>query len=155
MPVQSDSRAATDADVPGGVVVVPAGPVVPVEHETRTSASTTAERNRVLPLTVDAPFIIRAAVALYMIAASIKEMGLGESKLGFELGDDQRLGIPVNYLSGLTEALPKAQIKDGSAALNEMRVIKSPREIEFMRKACEISVKAYDRCLPQMVMAAW
>ena len=33
-----------------------------------------------------------------MIAASIKEMGLGESKLGFELGDDQRLGIPVNYL---------------------------------------------------------
>ena len=43
-----------------------------------------------------------------MIAASIKEMGLGEAKLGFELGDDQRLGIPVNYLSGLTEALPKA-----------------------------------------------
>lgn len=85
-----------------------------------------------------------------MIAASIKEMALGESKLGFELGDDQRLGIPVNYLSGLTEALPKAQIKDGSAALNEMRVIKSPREIEFMRKACEISVKAYDRCLPQL-----
>ena len=85
-----------------------------------------------------------------MIAASIKEMGLGESKLGFELGDDQRLGIPVNYLSGLTEALPKAQIKDGSAALNEMRVIKSPRELDFLRKACEISVKAYDRCLPQL-----
>ena len=66
-----------------------------------------------------------------MIAASIKEMGLGESKLGFELGDDQRLGIPVNYLSGLTEALPKAQIKDGSAALTEMRIIKSPLEIEL------------------------
>ena len=77
-------------------------------------------------------------------------MGLGEAKLGFELGDDQRLGIPVNYLSGLTEALPKAQIKDGTAALTEMRIIKSPREIEFMRKACDISVKAYDRCLPQL-----
>jgi Xaa-Pro aminopeptidase len=85
-----------------------------------------------------------------MIAESIKEMGLGEAKLGFELGEDQRLGIPVNYLSALTEALPKAQIKDGSAALNEMRVIKSPREIEFMRKACDISVNAYDRCLPQL-----
>ena len=85
-----------------------------------------------------------------MIADTLKEMGLGEAKLGFELGDDQRLGIPANYLLRLTEALPKAQIKDGSAALTEMRMIKSPQEIEFMRKACAISEKAYDRCLPQL-----
>jgi Xaa-Pro aminopeptidase len=31
-----------------------------------------------------------------------------------------------------------------------MRLIKSNREIESMRKACDISVKAYDRCLPQL-----
>jgi Xaa-Pro aminopeptidase len=85
-----------------------------------------------------------------MIAACLKAMGLGEARLGFELGDDQRLGFPVSYLSRLAEALPKAQIKDGTAALTEMRLIKSPREIEFMRNACEISVKAYDRCLPQL-----
>ena len=85
-----------------------------------------------------------------MIADTLKEMGLAEAKLGFELGDDQRLGFPVNYLSRLTEALPKAQIKDGTAALTEMRLIKSPQEIELMRKACEISIKAYDRCLLQL-----
>ena len=85
-----------------------------------------------------------------MIADCIKEMGLGEAKLGFELGDDQRLGFPVNYLSALTEALPKAEIRDGTAALTEMRILKSPREIDFMRKACDISVKAYARCLPQL-----
>ncbi len=85
-----------------------------------------------------------------MIADCIKEMGLGEAKLGFELGDDQRLGFPVNYLSALTEALPKAEIKDATSALTEMRIIKSPREIDFMRKACDISVKAYARCLPQL-----
>jgi Xaa-Pro aminopeptidase len=85
-----------------------------------------------------------------MIAGCIKEMGLGEAKLGFELGEDQRLGFPVNYLSALTEALPKAEIRDGTAALTEMRILKSPREIDFMRKACDISVKAYDRCLPQL-----
>jgi Xaa-Pro aminopeptidase len=84
------------------------------------------------------------------IAGTLKELGLGEAKLGFELGDDQRLGIPANYLLRLTEALPKAQIKDGSAALTEMRLIKSPREIEYMRRACEISEKAYDRCLPRL-----
>jgi Xaa-Pro aminopeptidase len=85
-----------------------------------------------------------------MIGSCLKEMGLGESKLGFELGDDQRLGFPVNYLTRLTEALPKAQIEDGTAALTEMRLIKSPQEIAFMRTACEISVRAYDRCLPQL-----
>jgi Xaa-Pro dipeptidase len=93
---------------------------------------------------VDVPF------PQQMIADTITEMGLAEAKLGFELGDDQRLGFPVNYLARLTEALPKAQIKDGTAALTEMRLIKSAQEIEFMRKACEISVKAYDRCLPQL-----
>ncbi|HEX5605670.1 MAG TPA: Xaa-Pro peptidase family protein [Candidatus Binatia bacterium] len=85
-----------------------------------------------------------------MIAGCIKEMGLGQAKIGFELGDDQRLGFPVNYLTRLTEALPQAEIRDGTVALTEMRILKSPREIEFMRKACEISVKAYDRCLPQL-----
>jgi Xaa-Pro dipeptidase len=85
-----------------------------------------------------------------MIADTLKEIGLAEAKLGFELGDDQRLGFPVNYLSRLTEALPKAQIKDGTAALTEMRLIKSLSEIEFMRKACDISIQAYDRCLPQL-----
>jgi Xaa-Pro dipeptidase len=85
-----------------------------------------------------------------MIADTLKEMGLGEAKLGFELGEDQRLGFPANYLLRLTEALPKAKIEDGTTALTEMRLIKSPQEIECMRKACDISVKAYDRCLPQL-----
>ncbi len=85
-----------------------------------------------------------------MIADSLKEMALGEAKLGFELGDDQRLGIPANYLLRLTEALPKAQINDGTAALTEMRLIKSQREVDCMRRACRISERAYDRCLPQL-----
>ncbi|HEU4341966.1 MAG TPA: Xaa-Pro peptidase family protein [Candidatus Binatia bacterium] len=85
-----------------------------------------------------------------LIAGCLKEMALGEAKLGFELGDDQRLGFPANYLLRLSEALPKAQIKDGTAALTELRLIKSLQEIEFMRKACDITVKAYDRCLPQL-----
>jgi Xaa-Pro aminopeptidase len=85
-----------------------------------------------------------------MIADTLKEMELGEAKLGFELGEDQRLGFPANYLLRLTEALPKAKIEDGTEALTEMRLIKSPQEIECMRKACDISVKAYDRCLTQL-----
>ena len=85
-----------------------------------------------------------------MISSSIKEMGLGEARLGFEMGDNQRLGMPVSYLSGLTEALPKARILDASSALCELRLIKSPLEIGAMRRACDISMRAYERCLPQL-----
>ena len=85
-----------------------------------------------------------------MITDCLKEMGLGEARLGFELGDDQRLGFPVNYLSGLGEALPKGKVRDASPALCEMRIIKSALEIEAMRRACEISMKAYDCCFPQL-----
>ena len=93
---------------------------------------------------VDVPF------PQQMIADSLKEMGLEEAKLGFELGEDQRLGFPANYLSALSEALPKAKIRDASPALCELRLIKSGLEIAAMRRACEISMKAYDRCLPQL-----
>ena len=44
-----------------------------------------------------------------MIGNSLKGMGLEEARLGFELGEDQRLGFPVNYLSRLSEVLPKAK----------------------------------------------
>lgn len=83
-----------------------------------------------------------------MISAFLKDIGYGEARLGFELGDDQRLGFPVNYLSGLTEALPKAKIEDASQALTEQRLRKSEREIEYMRRACDISVRAYERIVP-------
>lgn len=84
------------------------------------------------------------------ISSALNDLGLGGGTLGFELGEDQRLGFPVNYLSGLTEGLPKAKIRDGSPALNELRLIKSPLEIEAMRRACGISMRAYDRCLRQL-----
>lgn len=85
-----------------------------------------------------------------MISDFLNDMGYGSARLGFELDDDQRLGFPVNYLTQLTEALPKARIEDGSRALTEQRLYKSEREMENMRKACDISVRAYDRVLPDL-----
>ena len=85
-----------------------------------------------------------------MISDFLSDMGYGSARLGFELDDDQRLGFPVNYLTQLTEALPKAKIEDGSRALTEQRLYKSALEMENMRKACDISQRAYDRMLPDL-----
>lgn len=85
-----------------------------------------------------------------MLSEFLTDMGFGSARIGFELGDDQRLGFPVNYLTRLTEALPKARIEDGSPALTEQRLFKSPREVENLRRACDISVRAYRRTLPDL-----
>ena len=85
-----------------------------------------------------------------MLSEFLTDMGYGSAKVGFELDDDQRLGFPVNYLTQLTEALPKAKIEDGSRALTEQRLYKSPREMDNMRQACDISVRAFDRILPDL-----
>ena len=85
-----------------------------------------------------------------MLSEFLTDMGYGSAKVGFELDDDQRLGFPVNYLTQLTEALPKAKIEDGSRALTEQRLFKSPREMDNMRRACDISVRAFDRILPDL-----
>ena len=82
-----------------------------------------------------------------MLSSLLSDMGYGSAKIGFELDDDQRLGFPVNYLTQLTEALPKAKIEDAAVALTEQRLYKSPREMENMRRACDISVRAFDRLL--------
>ncbi len=127
------------------ILVLPKGkkPLVLVYGNERTKAQALPWIDEVRSY-VDVPF------PQEMISSSIKEMGLGEARLGFEMGDNQRLGIPVNYLSGLTEALPKARILDASSALCELRLIKSPLEIGAMRRACDISMRAYERCLPQL-----
>lgn len=85
-----------------------------------------------------------------MLSEFLTDMGFGSARIGFELGDDQRLGFPVNYLTRLTEALPKARIEDGSPALTEQRLFKSPREVENLRRACDISMRAYHRTLPDL-----
>ncbi len=85
-----------------------------------------------------------------MICDCLSDIGLAEGRVGFELGEDQRLGFPVNYLSRLTEALPNLKIRDGSTTLTALRLIKTPLEIAAMRKACEISINAYDRCVAQL-----
>lgn len=54
----------------------------------------------------------------------------------------------LNYLqySGLKEKM-EAELVPTEAVIEEMRAIKSPQEIEYLRAACEISCRAFERIL--------
>ncbi len=77
-----------------------------------------------------------------LIAAVLKEKKLFDAVVGMELGANMHVHMGVTHLDQLRHALPKTNIIDATDAIWQVRSIKSEREIERLRKACEISCKA-------------
>lgn len=71
------------------------------------------------------------------------ELGIAKGKLGMELGYEQRLGIPLNDFRRLEAELKGISIVDASMMLWSLRVIKSPAEIEMMRKSSAATSSAF------------
>ena len=74
----------------------------------------------------------------------LRERGLDRARIGVEMGN------PETFASGafdtrsflkLKEMLPRAEFVDSTNLIMELRLFKVPQEIEYMRKAAEISLK--------------
>lgn len=76
---------------------------------------------------------------------TLLELGLGEARIGAELGVDQRLSMPYLEFRRLETALPRAEFADASQLLWDLRMIKSAEEIETIRRADVINGRALDR----------
>jgi Xaa-Pro aminopeptidase len=74
-----------------------------------------------------------------LIASILTGKGLAKGRIGAELGREQYLGISYNEFSQIQNALPKAEFRDAAPVLLKLRAIKSPREVEYLRKSAEIS----------------
>ncbi len=74
----------------------------------------------------------------------MRALGLDGGRIGFEFGYGQRLGMSQTDYESLRAQLPNATIVDGSEALWQVRMIKSAREIEALRKVCDATTKAFE-----------
>jgi Xaa-Pro aminopeptidase len=81
-----------------------------------------------------------------MLSDLFKEMGLSKARVGTELGLEQRLGFPCGDFLRLKLSLPDADFIDASDLLWGLRIVKSKEEIRYIRKACEITAKAREKC---------
>lgn len=70
-------------------------------------------------------------------------LGITEGKLGMELGYEQRLGISLNDFHRLEGELKHLTIVDASKLIWSLRIIKSPAEIEMMRKSADVTKAAF------------
>lgn len=74
-----------------------------------------------------------------------KVLGLDKGRVGAELGLDQRLMMPVGNYEELKEALPGLEFVDASDLLWRMRMIKSPAEVDCIRRSDEINGAALEK----------
>ncbi len=71
-------------------------------------------------------------------AEVLKQMGLDESKVGFE-----KTCISATRWEELERALPNARVFDCTEMMNEVRWIKTPGEVELLKKAADIQDEAF------------
>jgi Xaa-Pro aminopeptidase len=78
---------------------------------------------------------------LSFITDLLKKKQLHSGTIGAELGFGQRLGMPYAQFEELKSSLGSARFVNASRLIQDARMIKSPAEIECLKKACELSQK--------------
>lgn len=74
-----------------------------------------------------------------------KELGVAQGTIGLELGYGQRIAMSQEDFNDLRGKLRDATLVDASTLLWDLRMIKSPLEIQALRKACDATNKAFER----------
>jgi len=69
-----------------------------------------------------------------VLAGILKDLGVGEGKIGLEMD-----AIPADRWEVLKKALPRAAWEHGAEAFHEARMVKTPGELERLRAAARIA----------------
>jgi Xaa-Pro aminopeptidase len=91
-----------------------------------------------------------SGVPFEMVASLFQELGISDTRIGVELGFEQRMGISFLDFEKLKTALPGVEWVDASDLLWQLRSIKSRSEVACMRKACSAVVHAFSSVFPNL-----
>jgi Xaa-Pro aminopeptidase len=80
----------------------------------------------------------------------MESRGMAKGKIGWELGYEQRLGIPYLEYEELRGMMNKCQFVDGADILWSLRLVKSKIEVDYIRKACDATSFALDKVFDTM-----
>ena len=80
-----------------------------------------------------------------LVIEALQERGLSAGRIGAELGQEQRMGVPVGDYLAITDSLPEARFVDAADVIIKTRMVKSDEEVEYMREAARITARARNR----------
>ena len=73
------------------------------------------------------------------LARALEDRGLGQGRIGAELGVDQRMWMPLLEFRRLETALPYATFVDAAELIWELRMVKDDEEIAYIAEADRIN----------------
>jgi Xaa-Pro aminopeptidase len=83
---------------------------------------------------------------LPLIQSVFDDLALVDGRIGAELGFEQRLGLSYTDFQTIRQELPNVTFMDASHLFWKLRMVKSLAEIQLVRKACQITSKAFQVC---------
>jgi len=94
----------------------------------------------------DVPFpvdLIREALLL---------RGLESGRIGAEFGQYERMGLGYGQFMEARSSLSGVDFSDGSAIFERLRLVKMPEEVEAIREACALSLRAWDKAVSKFAL---
>ncbi|MBA2529344.1 MAG: aminopeptidase P family protein [Euzebyales bacterium] len=117
-----------------GGIAVHGQVVIPADGEPTFLVQIDAERARQV-----SPLRVVTSRGVGALAAALRDCGAGRERVGIE-----KDALPVANLERLAAALPEASFADVNAAAYGCRMIKSPPEVDVLRRAAAISCALFD-----------
>lgn len=81
------------------------------------------------------------------ITSLLRDKGITKGRIGLELGEGHKMHLNYSASKDLFNELKDAEIVDAADILWNIRSIKSPLEIEKIRKSCDINIKGIQKGL--------
>jgi Xaa-Pro aminopeptidase len=85
-----------------------------------------------------------------LLAGVLEALPRRHGRIGFELGREQALRMPVAQFLELRERLPGLELANGGPCLWEIRLVKTPAEVARIRHVCRLASDAY-AAVPDLV----
>lgn len=92
------------------------------------------------------PYYGFADASIELLAQVLREHGLEGERIGVDFGEEMRLGMPLTTFESLKGLIPGTAFVDGAPTLWALRLVKSPAETAYKRRAMEIACDGFDRC---------
>ncbi|KIC09599.1 hypothetical protein RA19_14855 [Leisingera sp. ANG-M1] len=80
----------------------------------------------------------------------LKKRGLAHARIGTEMGREQYLGMNYKGFNEVIASLPEAEFIDAAQVILDTRLIKSAREIEYLRQSARLNAQTQQDILPQI-----
>ena len=86
-----------------------------------------------------------------MVVDAINGLEGKVGRVGVELGQEQRMGIPVGDYLSIANALPNVKFEDAADIIVKLRMVKTPEEVAYMQQAADITGRARQRLFDLVV----